>query len=405
MINPYDALELIISNINEVGFEYINVTNAINRIAYDNVKSNINLPSFDNSVMDGYAIKYEGFEKYADELKIIGTIKAGDLNNYTLDDPKTCYKIMTGAKLPSGADTVVEYEKTENPEPDICKIVGNVKFGANIRKVGEDIKKGDYIEIKGKRLKPWDISRLISAGISNIKVYRKIKVAVLATGDELIMPGDQFNGGVYDSNSFAIKTLLELFNIDVNYLGISKDSIEEFEKIFDSFQKYDAIISSAGISFGDFDVVTNLFKAKGIEFLFKSVKQKPGKPFSFALLDDGTPYFALPGNPVSSFFCTYFYVLPALRKMMGEKDYQNKFVYAKLGADMHKKNNRFHFNRVTLKYNEDTFIAMPYKTQDSHIISSLFYGNAFALIDDEIIGTIKAGEKIKCYIYDFNTIF
>lgn len=405
MINPFDALELILSNVKEVGFEYIPVFDALNRVGFENVKSKVNLPSFNNSAMDGYAIKFEALENYPNALKIIGTIKAGDMKEYNLTDSQTCYKIMTGAKLPEGADTVVEYEKTENPEPDICKIVGNVKPGANIRKIGEDIKAGEIIEIKGKKLKPWDISRLISCGLTNIKVYRKLRVAVLATGDELIMPGEQLKEGVYDSNSFAIKNLLLSNNIDVSYLGISKDNTEDFEKIFESFSNYDAIISSAGISFGDYDVVTNVFKEKGIEWIFKNVKQKPGKPFSFALLNDGTPYFALPGNPVSSFFCTFFYILPALRKMMGDNNFKNKSIYATLAGDMLKKNNRFHFNRVTVKYSNESFIAIPFKTQDSHIISSLFYGNAFAVIEDERTGVIKTGEKVKCYIYDYDSVF
>ncbi|MGA1845946.1 molybdopterin molybdotransferase MoeA [Deferribacter abyssi] len=405
MINPYDALDLILSNIKEVGYELIPVFNATNRVAYENVKSKVNLPGFDNSAMDGFAFRYDDLKECDNKFKIRGTISAGDFGNYKIEKGCECYRIMTGAKMPDGADTVMEVEKVDE-KGEFIFLLDKIKKGKNVRKVGEDIKVGDEIDIKGKFLKPWDISRLISCGIFNVKVFRRLKVAVVATGDELLVPGEILSGEkIYDANSYNIKLLLENYGIDISYFGVAEDDSDRFLKLFELFEDYDAVISSAGISFGDFDVVTNAFEKRGIKWLFKNVKQKPGKPFSFALIDGKIPFFALPGNPVSAFFCTFFYVLPALRKMLGFKKYTNSFVYAKLMGNMTKKNNRFHFNRVSVKLNEGEFLAFPFRTQDSHVISSIFFGNAFAVIEDDRVGEIPAGEKLKCYLYDYESIF
>ncbi|KAA0259204.1 molybdopterin molybdotransferase MoeA [Deferribacter autotrophicus] len=405
MINPFDALDLILSNVEEVGYEVIPVFDAMNRVAYENVKSKVNLPGFDNSAMDGFAFKYEDLEKCNGKFQIQGTISAGDFNDYKIENDCECYRIMTGAKVPEGADTVVEFEKVDEKDGFII-LQDEIKRGKNVRKIGEDIKVGDEIDIKGKFLKSWDISRLISCGIFNVKVYRRLKVAVVATGDELLVPGEIPNSEkIYDANSYNIKLLLQNYGIDASYFGVAKDDSDEFLKLFDQFKDYDAVISSAGISFGDFDVVTNAFEKRGTKWLFKNVKQKPGKPFSFALIDGKIPFFALPGNPVSAFFCTFFYVLPVLRKMLGFKKYTNSFVYAKLMGNMTKKNKRFHFNRVSVKLNDGEFLAFPFRTQDSHVISSIFFGNAFAVIEDERVGEIPAGERLKCYLYDHESIF
>ena len=407
LVTPHDALKKIHEKVVQTTFEYIDVLNALGRVAAENPLSVRNLPSRDNSAMDGYAVKFEDIIEVPAKLKIKGVIQAGDdVDNIHLQRGES-FKIMTGAFIPKGADTVVEYEITSSDE-NFVTINEKKKFGANIRKKGEDIKFGDKISIEGELITSEIQSRLISAGLTFLKVYRRPRVAVIGTGNELILPegsGNPFS--TIDSNSFYVMSLLKTLKADVSYLGISKDDTESFVKTMEQTDKFDVVITSAGISTGDFDVVSKSSKKLGIDWIFNGVKQKPGKPFSFGIMKNGSMLFGLPGNPVSSAFCAYYYVLPALKNMSGYKRTENPMVKAYLTKEFYKKNNRFHFNRGTLRYDadENRFCVTPYGNQESHLINSLQDSNCYIIVDEDMIGKIEKDTLVNCLIYDFNTVF
>ncbi|MBC7196357.1 MAG: molybdopterin molybdotransferase MoeA [Deferribacterales bacterium] len=406
LIRPLDALNEVLKCAKVMSYEFVDIFTAPGRVLFENPISKRFLPPLDNSAMDGYAVKFEDIKNIPVKLKVIGNIQAGDsIEGLSLNNGEA-FKIMTGAFVPEGADTVVEYEVTEQVEDQVT-ILKEKKKGANIRVKGEDVGVGSVIEVKGKTVTPEIYARLISVGINFVKVYTKPKVLVIGTGNELAYPGDNADSfKTIDANSFYIANLLESNGAQVTYLGIAKDSVDDLVDKIKSANNYDFIITSAGISEGDFDVVTNSGKTLAINWIFKGVSQKPGKPFSFGLFGE-KPIFALPGNPVSSAFCTFFYILPFLKKMTGLDKYLNDVVTATTTVPMFKKNKRVHFNRGILKYDDvrREFMVTPYGTQDSHIISSIASSNSYIVVDEDTTGEIKAGSEVKCYIYDKDSIF
>ncbi|UOD35485.1 molybdopterin molybdotransferase MoeA [Deferribacteraceae bacterium V6Fe1] len=406
LIRPLDALNEVLKCARIMSYELVDIFSAPGRTIFENPVSKRFLPPLDNSAMDGYAVKFEDIKNLPAKLKVIGNIQAGDsIKGLTLNSGEA-FKIMTGAFVPGGADTVVEYEVTEQIGEEVT-ILKEKKKGANIRVKGEDIAVGSVIDVKGKVVTPEIYARLISVGVNFVKVYTKPKALVIGTGNELAYPGDNSDSfKTIDANSFYISNLLKSNGAEVTYLGIAKDSVDDLVDKIKFAKNYDFIVTSAGISEGDFDVVTNSGKTLAINWIFKGVSQKPGKPFSFGLLGE-KPIFALPGNPVSSAFCTFFYILPFLKKMTGLDKYINDSVTATITVPMFKKNKRVHFNRGILKYDnvQREFMVTPYVSQDSHIISSIASSNCYIEIDEDTTGEIEVGSQVKCYIYDKNSIF
>ncbi len=404
MIFPYDALEKIFSTVESKGEELVSVFDSLDRVVSRKILSNRSLPPYDNAAMDGYAVKYEDIKEIPVKLKLKGNIKAGaSVEGINLEKGE-CYRIMTGAFIPNGADTVVEFEVTKEKNGEV-EILKQKKRYANVRFKGEDIEQSSEIDFIGKPVTPYKLSRLVSTNNIFLYVYKQPSVCIISTGDELSHPGSCNEFDTIDSNSFFLKSLLkETLNIDAAYLGISRDREDDLIKVMESALNYDVILTTAGISFGDFDVVTNAEKDIGIKWEFKYVKQKPGKPFAFGKVKDSF-IFSFPGNPVSTAFCSFFYLVPALKKMMGYKKYRHIPIEAVLTSPMHKRNDRVHFNRVRVEFKNDSFYAEPFETQGSNIIESISKCNGFAMVEQEKIGEIPKGEKLKVFLYDFESVF
>ncbi|MGB9731827.1 MULTISPECIES: molybdopterin molybdotransferase MoeA [Calditerrivibrio] len=401
---PLEAQTLILQYADKVGYEIVPSTEALGRIAYEKVYSNRKLPPKDNSAMDGYVIRWEDYNNGIREFRVNGVIKAGDdVSGYHVGKGE-CYKIMTGGFIPSGGDSVAEIEITNEGSYKV-HIDGKMKYGNHIRKAGEDVDVGDEIDIEGKEITPFILSRLLSAGITYIKVSRRLRVGIFSTGGELTFPTDAaYPEKTIDSNGFFARGFLKNFGVDVEYLGIFKDDNEDLKNFLKRIdKKYDIIVSSAGISSGDYDVVGNVSEELGVKWLIRGIKQKPGKPFSFGFINE-LPFFALPGNPVSSAFCVFFYLVPFIKKMYGVKDVLPKSVDAYLKGRMKKRNDRVHFNRVLLRYEDGRFVAYPFDNQDSHLIASIAESNGFCMIPSEMVGEIEEGVLLKVYPYDFKTI-
>lgn len=403
MILPFDALNVILDDVNPLGKEKISIFDAQGRVAADYIYSLLDLPVLDNSAMDGYAVRFEDIKDIPSKLKVKGVIKAGDSVIGLSVEKGECFRIMTGAFIPENADTVVEFEATQEKD-NIVNILKQKKKYANVRFKGEDIKAGDKIDFIGEVINPYRLSRAVSSGNIFLPVYKKPSVCVIATGDELVYPGDGVNESTIDSNSFFVKSILKGLNLDISYLGIAKDVDESLIKLMESALNYDIIITTAGISFGDFDVVTNIEKKMNIDWSFKYVKQKPGKPFAFGKIGN-SHIFSFPGNPVSTAFCSFFYLIPAIKKIMGYKKYMHTPIDAILTKPMRKNNNRVHFNRVSVEFKDGNFYAEPFETQGSNIIESIARCNGFAMADSDKIGQIEKGERIKVFLYDFESVF
>ncbi len=404
MIYPYEALEKIFNKVEPEGEELISVFDSLHRVVSREIASNRSLPPYDNAAMDGYAVRFEDIKKIPAKLKLAGNIKAGDSVDGLELKKGECYRIMTGAFIPKGADTVVEFEVTRQKDEEV-EILKEKKQFANVRFRGEDIKAGSTIDFVGKPITPYKLSRLVSTNNIFVYAYKQPSVCIISTGDELSHPGSCNEFDTIDSNSFFLKSLLKnSLNIDAAYLGISKDNKEDLINVMKSALNYDVILTSAGISFGDFDVVTNAEKDLGINWEFKYVKQKPGKPCAFGQVSRSL-IFSFPGNPVSTAFCSFFYLVPALKKMMGYKKYRHIPIEAVLTSPMYKRNDRVHFNRVKVEFKEDNFYAQPFETQGSNIIESISKCNGFAMVERKKIGEIPKGEKLKVFLYDFESVF
>ncbi|WP_025270467.1 molybdopterin molybdotransferase MoeA [Hippea sp. KM1] len=402
MITPLDALRVVLDNIEPIGEELVGVFGATGRVVSRPIKSLRTLPPYDDAAMDGYAVRFEDIKEIPAQLKLKGTIKAGDSVKSLEVKEGECYRVMTGAALPKGADTIVEFEITEQ-EDGFVRVIKPKSKGSNVRFKGEDINYGDAIDFTGEVVTPYRLSRIVSTGNVFVPVYKKPSVCVISTGDELIHLGDP-KEGIVDSNSFFVKSLLGQFGIDVSYLGISKDRSDDFIQKMHSACEFDIIITTAGISFGDYDVVTNSEKELNIEWFFKYVKQKPGKPFAFGRLKNSL-VFSFPGNPVSTAFCSFFYLIPAIKKMLGYKKYQHQYFKATLTKPLNKRNNRVHFNRVKVELKDGRFYATPFEAQGSNIIESIAQCNGFTMIEQDRLGRIDAGEEVVVFLYDYEFLF
>lgn len=403
MISANEALQVVYDNIGVVGTEYISVFESMNRVIVANVSSTRSLPPLDNSAMDGYAVNSADLKTPPFALKVLGNIAAGDNVKGLKISKGECYRIMTGAFIPEGADTVIQHEDTDN-KLDIVTVNKEIKAHGNVRKSGEDIKCGDIVDMVGEKITAYHISRLVSAGVFYISVYRLPKIAVISTGNEIATPAELDNPlKTYDSNGQAMKYLLQGAPADVTYLGVIPDDEKALMECFTKLKGFDMIVTSAGISVGDFDLMNIIASKLGIKWKFNVVNQKPGKHIAFGEVF-GIPIFATPGNPVSSTFCTYFYVLPAARMLGGNKHFRNIPINAKLGETIARKKGRVQFDRVKVIVENGEFVAYPFSNQDSHRIASIVEGNAFSCLNDSQIGDIPKGSTIPVYLFNVNQV-
>ncbi len=399
MIETTEAIKLVLENIFALSTERISIFEALGRTIAEPVTSRRNLPPHDNSAMDGYAFKVDDVSVAPTTLKVKGVIAAGDdVTNLTVESG-SCYRIMTGAFVPSGADTVIQHEWTNNDMQNVA-INETVKKGFCIRKQGEDLKIGDVIDRVGEKVTAYHIARFASAGVFYISVYRRVKVAVISTGDEIADPSVQDDiNKVFDANGPMLKAFFDTHGADTSYIGVIKDDKQALLDTFKSLSMYDVIVTSAGISVGDFDYMNEVAGELGITWKFDVINQKPGKHMSYGTMGN-THVFACPGNPVSAMFCSYYYIKPAIYKLSGAKQYENVAMTAKLATKIVKKKDRVEFNRFNVVSENGVLMAYPYNSQDSHIIESLVSSNAFGRLTNEMVGELQVGTEIEIYMYN-----
>ena len=394
-ISLKEAFEVSLDNISPLNLtKTVSLYEALGYFLAEDIKSKRNSPPFTNSAMDGFAFKHSPNKK----LKIIKTIFAGDkYENFEIKDDE-CVKIMTGARVPEGCDTVIPIEKCINVTEKYIEIP-EIKKGANVRMFGEEIKRGEILLKKGEEITPGILALLASQGIFFIKVFLKPKIAILSSGNELKEPWEKADEEeIYNVNSHAIKALLQNKGFEADILGIIPDSYEKTLEFIKKLKRYEVIITSGGIGFGDADFIFKAFKEEGLKEFFHGIMVKPGRPTMIGKMKN-TYVFAMPGNPISSYLNTFTIAIPALRKLSGAKKYYYNFVYAKNKEEFKVNSKKAHTALGVLKYGEWE-VYKKYK-YGSSMLSALAKSNSLLVLNEgkEII---PKGEILKIIPFDID---
>jgi molybdopterin molybdotransferase len=401
MISVEDALRLILDTAPLLGLEKVDILTALGRVIGENIYSPSDIPPFDNSAMDGYAVKSEDTKGASIDhpavLMVIEDLPAGYVAKGKIKKGEAI-RIMTGAPLPQGVDSVVMVEDTE-ASGDKVKIFNEAEINQHIRKAGEDVKKGELVIPQGTVLRPAAIGMLASLKRSFVSVYQRPLVSILCTGDELVdVDGELKAGQIVSSNSYTLASQVNECGGIPLLLGIARDRKDELEQKFREGLRADVIISSAGVSVGDYDLVKGVLKDLGMEMKFWKVAMRPGQPLAFGTIG-GKPTFGLPGNPVSSMVSFEQFVRPYLLKMQGHKKIFRPVIEAIWQEEFTKKTERKYLVRCIVSKKEGTYIASSTGEQGSGILKSMVLANGLAIFPEEK-EVIKAGEKVKVQLLD-----
>ncbi len=393
-----DVQKKIISDIKAIdGTEQIDLRQALNRVLAQDIVATFDTPPCDNSAMDGYAFSSNEISNNPDAqsltLKLVGQSFAGHPYEGNLSSGEAI-RIMTGAKVPDNADTVVMQEHTETPNDSTVTITTIPKPLANVRKAGDDLTTGEIFLQQGKKLSPTDLAFLATQGIAEVRVSRKLRVAFFSTGDELRSIGEPLgDGDIYDSNRYSLYGLLKNLDVELLDMGVIPDDRNAIEAAFSSASKLaDAIITSGGVSVGDADFVKETLEKIG-QINFWKIAMKPGKPLAFGTIGNSL-FFGLPGNPVAVIATFYQFVQPALKRMKGQTIVLPLTVKAKTTERLKKRPGRTDFQRGIMEQSDIGELTVRNAgTQASHVLTAMSRANCFIVIPAES-GTIEAGERV-----------
>jgi molybdopterin molybdotransferase len=373
------------------------IEQALHYVLAQDIASPLNVPPHDNSAMDGYAFKVNCLATNK-TLTLVGRSMAGAPFQGACQ-PGECIRIMTGAKMPDCCDSV-EMQENVNVDGDKITFLQEKNFGSHVRNAGEDIKLDQQVLISGHKITAVDIGVLASLGVAEVKVYSKLKVALIATGDELKLPGQALRvGDIYESNSFVLAAMLKTLHVDLIDFGVISDDFEAIKAAFISAdEQADAVISSGGVSVGDADYTKTVLDELG-EIGFWKIAMKPGKPFAFGKLANSV-FFGLPGNPVSALVTFHQLALVALTKMQNSMPLQRTYLQVKCSSDLRKSPGRMDFQRGVLSVNQaGENVVSSTGAQGSGILSSLASANCFIILPSEQ-GKVKAGEMVNVQLFD-----
>jgi len=395
------ALDLINKTIQPIdGFEQLSIRLAVGRMLDEDILAPLNVPDYDNSAMDGYAIQHQDLlGKTTLAFKIVGSSLAGHPYEDVLK-PGEAVRIMTGAIIPVGTDTVVMQEHVQLSDGSIV-IQGEYSSGQNVRKVGEDIQQGSQLFLKGKRLMPADIGILASLGIAEVKVKRLVQIAFFSTGDELCAIGaTRTKGQIFDSNRYTLFGMLSRLGVNIIDMGSIPDNVNAIKSaLITASNTADAVITTGGVSVGDADYVKDILKEIG-KINFWKIAMKPGRPLAFGQINNAI-FFGLPGNPVSAMVTFYQYIQPAIKRMMGQNETSYPTFKVECVSLLKKKPGRTEFQRGILFKDQ---VSGQYKVkstgmQDSHMLSSMSQANCFIVLPTKV-GSIAPGTLVDVQPFD-----
>lgn len=389
-----EARKIILDSVAPLGVEKVEMLDAVGRVLAEDIRAPWDMPLWDNTAMDGYAVNSKDCGEAA-SLKLSGCIPAGGFMDHPLQ-AGTAVKVLTGAPIPAGADAVVPFEEAEERDETVF-LKGKVKPGDHIRFKGEDVTEGETVLPAGTVIRPSEISMLASFGRLFIPVHRRVRVAVLSTGDELVDPGEALGPGkIINSNSLALAAAVREAGCIPIMLGIARDTKDSLREKLAEGLTADVLITSAGVSAGDRDYVRDVLEELMVKQVFWKVDIKPGRPTAFALRD-GTPVFSLPGNPVSSLLTFEEFVRPALLKMMGFRKVLRPLITATLREGIRKKAGRVNFLRVALEQKNGEYIAWSPGKQDTGFLRTMLRADGIAVIPKET-EELKAGDRVEVQV-------
>jgi molybdopterin molybdotransferase len=395
LLTVEQALGYIRDNLQPIeGYEQLALRDALGRVLAADVLSPIDVPPHANSAMDGYALRAADLPAGGEvTLRVTGTALAGHPFSGSVGDGH-CVRIMTGANIPTGANTVVMQEDVRR-EGDLIHVGGGHRQGANVRLPGEDIAAGATVLARGRQLTPADLGLLASLGIAEVRVVRRLRVAFFSTGDELCSLGEiPREGQIYDSNRYTLHGMLCRLGVEIIDMGVVRDRREDIAAAFrQGAAVADVLLTSGGVSVGDADFVKETLDALG-KVNFWKIAMKPGKPLAFGLLDR-TAFFGLPGNPVSSMATFYQIVQPALRRLTGHQDQAPLRLRVPCASPLKKSAGRVDFQRGILEYDGAGQLSVRSTgPQGSHVLSSMSRANCFIILPAEW-GNVEAGTTVE----------
>ena len=402
MLSVEEAQKKVLSAFQRLETEPAAILEATGRVLADDIRADVDIPPHANSSMDGYAVQAADTATASQEspasLHIIGDLPAGHVPEQEVE-AGTAIRIMTGAPIPPGADAVVKVGDTEM-EDGFVHIFTPVEPGNYVRPAGEDVRRGALVLRRGTRIRAQEIGMLAALGDTQVPVTRKPRVAILATGDELVPIAESLPPGkIRNTNSYSNAAQVIKHGGEPILLGIAPDTVAELTaKIRAGLkQDVDLFLTSGGVSVGDFDLVKDVLAAEG-EMDFWRVRMKPGKPLAFGHIH-GVPILGLPGNPVSVMVSFEMFARPALLKMQGAADWERSTVDATLMDEIPHKDERRHFVRVRLEWEEGEYHAYLTGAQGSGILSSMVKANALAIIPEDW-NSAPSGARVRVIILD-----
>ena len=416
----------ILESVKTLGAEPVRLKQSLGRVLAEDVRANRDLPPYDVSAMDGFAVRSADLAHVPATLAVIEDIKAGDMPGKTVHAGQ-CARIMTGAPLPTGADAVIRVEDTQQvsaealppdslpqagekdavslrePMFDMVQINTAVKSGNDIRLQGEAMRNGDVVLAAGTEITPGVIGILATVKSAQAQVYRRPRVAILSTGNELEDMDDPVDPEkIPNSNSYALMAQVQALGIDPDLLGIARDDPDELAEYLQRGLKFDVLLVSGGSSVGVHDYVRPILESLDVQMKFWRVAMKPGHPVAFGV-SAGSVVFGLPGNPVSSMVCFEQFVAPALRRMMGHGRIYRRSISARLAHNLKHQPGRTEFVRVTLAKEAGGYAATSAGAQGSGMLLSMARADGLLVVPSDSAG-LTAGSLVTVQLLD-GTVF
>ncbi len=403
MISVEEALERILAEITPLSTTTVPLPESLGLTLAEDVISQEDIPPFNNSAMDGFALLSRDSQPRDGQptrLRVTGGVAAGYVADHAVE-PGTAMRIMTGAPVPPGADSVIQVELTrsDGPESEWVEILQEVAPGNNIRPAGEDMHRGQRVLSRGTEIGPWEIGILATLGWTQVPVVRRPRVAILGTGDEVIDVDEPLQAGkIRNSNSYLLEAAVRKAGAEPQRLGVARDTVESLREKFSEAIQCDLIITSGGVSVGEFDLVKNIMAEQG-EIHFWQINMRPGKPVAFGHIG-AVPLLGLPGNPVSAAVTFELFGRPVIRKMSGHTHLLHPQADVVVEDGVSERVMRRHYVRAHVEWRDGRLIAHTTGNQGSNIMTSLLNANALLVVPEG--GTInQPGGTAKAIMLDW----
>ncbi|HLZ62119.1 MAG TPA: gephyrin-like molybdotransferase Glp [Ktedonosporobacter sp.] len=402
MLSVEEALERILAEITPLNVVHVPLSEALGLVLAQDIVAQEAIPPFANSAMDGFALRSQDSQARDGQparLRVTGAVAAGYVADHGVE-AGTTLRIMTGAPVPPGADSVIQVELTRSagPESEWVEILQEVAPGNNIRPAGEDMQQGQTVLRQGSAIGSGEIGILATLGWASVPVVRRPRVAILGTGDEVIDVAEALQPGkIRNSNSYLLEASVRQAGAEPHRLGVARDTVESLRAKFAEATQYDLILTSGGVSVGEYDLVKTIMQEQG-QINFWRINMRPGKPVAFGQIN-GVPLLGLPGNPVSTAITFELFGRPIIRKMQGHTHLLKPQVAVTVEDGVSDQVMRRHYVRAHVAWHDGKFIAHTTGNQGSNIMTSLLNANALLVVPEGVI--VHPGDSAQAIMLDW----